>query len=41
MGVQSGHVSNQTCIYTIDQSARSRLNMVDIFCYFIGGGLVS
>jgi predicted MFS family arabinose efflux permease len=41
LGVQSGHVSNQTRIYNIDPSARSRLNMVYMFCYFIGGGLGS
>lgn len=39
--VQSGHVSNQTRIYSIDPSARSRLNMVYMSCYFIGGGLGS
>jgi predicted MFS family arabinose efflux permease len=41
LGVQSGHVSNQTRIYGIDPGARSRLNMVYMFCYFIGGGLGS
>jgi predicted MFS family arabinose efflux permease len=41
LGVQIGHVSNQTRIYSIDPSARSRLNMVYMFCYFIGGGLGS
>jgi len=41
LGVQSGHVSNQTRIYSIDPSARSRLNMVYMLCYFIGGGLGS
>jgi predicted MFS family arabinose efflux permease len=41
LGVQSGHVSNQTRIYSIDPSARSRLNMVYMFCYFVGGGLGS
>jgi predicted MFS family arabinose efflux permease len=41
LGVQSGHVSNQTRIYSIDPSARSRLNMVYMFCYFIGGALGS
>ncbi len=41
LGVQSGHVSNQTRIYSIDPSARSRVNMVYMFCYFIGGGLGS
>jgi hypothetical protein len=40
-GGQSGHVSNRKCIYNIDQSARSRLNIVYMFCYFIGGGLSS
>ncbi len=38
LGVQSGHVSNQTRIYSIDPAARGRLNMVYMFCYFIGGG---
>jgi predicted MFS family arabinose efflux permease len=41
LGVQSGHVSNQTRIYGIDPSARSRLNTVYMFCYFVGGGLGS
>ena len=41
LGVQSGHVSNQTRIYSIDPSARSRLNMVYMFCYFIGGAIGS
>jgi predicted MFS family arabinose efflux permease len=41
LGVQSGHVSNQTRIYNIDPNARSRLNMVYMFCYFIGGALGS
>jgi predicted MFS family arabinose efflux permease len=41
LAVQSGHVSNQTRIYSIDPSARSRLNMVYMSCYFIGGGLGS
>ena len=41
LGVQSGHVSNQTRIYAIDPGARSRLNMVYMVCYFIGGGLGS
>ena len=38
LGVQVGHVSNQTRIYSIDPSARGRLNMVYMFCYFVGGG---
>jgi predicted MFS family arabinose efflux permease len=37
LGVQIGHVSNQTRIYGIDPSARSRLNMVYMCCYFTGG----
>ncbi len=41
LGVQSAHVANQTRIYGIDPSARSRLNMVYMFCYFTGGGLGS
>jgi predicted MFS family arabinose efflux permease len=41
LGVQSGHVSNQTRIYAIDPAARSRLNTVYMFCYFVGGGLGS
>ena len=41
LGVQSGHVANQTRIYGIDPSARSRLNTVYMFCYFVGGGIGS
>lgn len=41
LGIQVGHISNQTRIYGIDPSARSRLNMVYMFCYFTGGGLGS
>jgi predicted MFS family arabinose efflux permease len=41
LGVQIGHVSNQTRIYSIDPSARSRLNMVYMFCYFVGGAIGS
>jgi predicted MFS family arabinose efflux permease len=37
LGIQIAHVSNQTRIYSIDPAARSRLNMVYMFCYFIGG----
>lgn len=41
LGVQSGHVANQTRIYSIDPTARGRLNTVYMFCYFIGGALGS
>jgi predicted MFS family arabinose efflux permease len=37
LGIQIAHVANQTRIYAIDPSARSRLNMVYMFCYFVGG----
>jgi predicted MFS family arabinose efflux permease len=37
LGVQLSHVSNQTRIYAIDPHARSRLNMVYMVAYFIGG----
>jgi predicted MFS family arabinose efflux permease len=37
LGVQMCHVSNQTRIYAIDPTARSRLNMVYMVCYFSGG----
>jgi predicted MFS family arabinose efflux permease len=41
VGVQSGHVANQTRIYALDATARSRLNTVYMFCYFTGGSLGS
>ncbi|HWB61491.1 MAG TPA: MFS transporter [Chthoniobacteraceae bacterium] len=41
LGVQAAHIANQTRIYGIDPGARSRLNMVYMFCYFAGGGLGS
>jgi predicted MFS family arabinose efflux permease len=37
IGVQSGHVSNQTRIYGLLPEARSRLNMVYMVCYFTAG----
>jgi predicted MFS family arabinose efflux permease len=37
IGVQSGHVSNQTRIYGLMPEARSRLNMVYMVCYFTAG----
>ncbi len=41
LGMQIAHVSNQTRIYSIDPNAHGRLNMIYMFCYFIGGGLGS
>jgi len=41
IGVQSGHVANQTRIYALDATARSRLNTVYMVCYFAGGSLGS
>jgi predicted MFS family arabinose efflux permease len=41
LGVQSSQVANQTRIYAIDASARSRLNTVYMFTYFCGGALGS
>jgi predicted MFS family arabinose efflux permease len=41
VGVQSGHVANQTRIYALDANARSRLNTVYMFCYFTGGSFGS
>lgn len=38
LGIQVGHISNQTRIYGLDATARSRLNMVYMVCYFTGGG---
>ncbi|MGA2810396.1 MAG: MFS transporter [Candidatus Acidiferrum sp.] len=37
LGVQAGHVSNQTRIYAIAPEAKSRLNTFYMVCYFIGG----
>ncbi|HEY0515195.1 MAG TPA: MFS transporter [Thermoanaerobaculia bacterium] len=37
LGVQAGHVANQTRIYGLDPEARSRLNTFYMVCYFIGG----
>jgi predicted MFS family arabinose efflux permease len=41
IGVQAGHVSNQTRIYGLLPEARSRLNMVYMICYFTAGALGS
>jgi len=37
LGVQSGHVANQTRIYGIDPQARGRLNTAYMVTYFTGG----
>jgi predicted MFS family arabinose efflux permease len=41
IGVQAGHVSNQTRIYSLLPEARSRLNMVYMICYFTAGAIGS
>lgn len=41
LGVQSGHVSNQTRIYAIAPEAKSRLNTFYMVSYFTGGSLGS
>ena len=41
VGVQSGHVSNQTRIYSLLPEGRSRMNMVYMVCYFTAGALGS
>lgn len=41
IGVQAGHVSNQTRIYSLLPEARSRLNMVYMVCYFSAGAVGS
>ena len=41
LGVQSGHVSNQTRIYAIAPEAKSRLNTFYMVSYFTGGALGS
>jgi predicted MFS family arabinose efflux permease len=41
IGVQSGHVANQTRIYSLIPEARGRLNMVYMLTYFAGGALGS
>ncbi len=41
LGVQGGHVANQTRVFALREDARSRLNTVYMFCYFTGGALAS
>jgi predicted MFS family arabinose efflux permease len=41
LGVQAGHVSNQTRIYGLLPEARSRLNTIYMVTYFLGGALGS
>jgi predicted MFS family arabinose efflux permease len=41
IGVQAGHVSNQTRIYGLLPEARSRINMVYMICYFTAGAIGS
>ncbi len=41
VGVQTGHISNQTRIYNAFPQARSRANTVYMVSYFIGGALGS
>jgi predicted MFS family arabinose efflux permease len=41
VGVQAGHISNQTRIYSLIPEARSRLNMFYMICYFTAGAIGS
>jgi predicted MFS family arabinose efflux permease len=41
LGVQGGHVANQTRIYALVPEARSRLNTVYMVTFFLGGALGS
>lgn len=41
LGVQAGHVANQTRIYALVPEARSRLNTIYMVTYFLGGALGS
>ncbi len=40
-GLQAAHVSNQTRIFALREDARSRLNTVYMFSYFMGGAMGS
>lgn len=37
MGVQATHISNQAIIFSLDPSARNRINTVYMVAYFVGG----
>lgn len=39
VGVQAMQITNIATIYTLDESANSRINTVYMTCYFIGGAL--
>jgi predicted MFS family arabinose efflux permease len=39
LGVQAGHIANQTRVYALIPQARSRLNTVYMVSYFIGGSV--
>jgi predicted MFS family arabinose efflux permease len=41
LGIQGTHISNQTRVYSLIPEARSRLNTVYMFIYFVGGSLGS
>jgi predicted MFS family arabinose efflux permease len=41
IGVQSGHISNQSRIFALLPHARSRIQTVYMFCYFTGGSIGS
>ena len=41
VGVQAGHISNQSRIYGLKPEARSRINTVYMTAYFLGGALGS
>ncbi len=41
VGVQAGHIANQSRVFAINEHARSRLNTAYMFCYFLCGGIGS
>jgi predicted MFS family arabinose efflux permease len=40
-GIQAAHIANQTRVFALREDARSRLNTVYMFSYFMGGALGS